>query len=157
MKIFITVVFFLILFSFFSCEEKVTNPENGKTGFFYSTGKCHGNLQKEEALPDSSFEYTFWGTLFIDFSVLGNCCPDSNRFAVTQNIHADTIYISVEDTARGNCRCICNYHIYAEFIDLPEDHYVVFCTLKDAENNPIYLVDVYKMNGIFRKNSFIRN
>jgi hypothetical protein len=155
MKIFLTAVFFLILFSFFSCEEKVTNPETASFSFYSS--KCRGDLLKETASMDSSFQYTFFDDLLIDFSVYGKCCPDSNRFAVTQNMHADTIYISVEDTAGGNCRCICNYHIYAEFTGLHEDHYVVICSRKGAENNHVYLVDVYKMGGVFRKNSFIRN
>ncbi|MGE5805055.1 MAG: hypothetical protein ACM34M_04630 [Ignavibacteria bacterium] len=145
--------FFSNSFLLFSCKEKVTNFEDGTTGFSYSASKCHGDLQKEGALPDSSFEYTFFDSLFIDFSLPGNCCPDSNRFLVFQNINQDTIYISVEDTAANLCLCICNYHIYAEFSDLPEDHYVVFCTLKGAEYNPVYLVDVYKMDGIFRNSA----
>jgi hypothetical protein len=151
MKIISAAVFFIFLFFFLSCEEKVTDP--GTAGFSFYSSKCHGGLLKAAALRDSSFEYTFFDDLLIDFTVTGNCCPDSNRFAVTQNIYADTIYISVEDTAGGYCRCICSYHIYARFSDLNEDHYIVICSRKGEENNPLYIENVYRMEVIFKNSA----
>lgn len=147
--VFLSFIFFL----FFSCSEKGTNPEEGMIGFSFYSGKCGQDLQKKSGIQDSSFEYTFLDNLLIDLAVPGNCCPDSNRFIVSQNILNDTINISVEDTASNQCRCICNYHIYVQFNDLPENHYVVLCTLIGADNNnPLYIADVYRMHGFIWKN-----
>jgi hypothetical protein len=154
MKIFLYLFAATAVFLFFSCKEKVTNPENETLNFSYESSKCLSFDLEKQALPsDSSFTYYFKDSLLIDFLAEGNCCPDSNRFTVSQNISIDTIYISVQDTALNLCDCICPYQIHVEFSNLPNDHYVVYCTLNSAGNDPIHIVDVYRSLGMFRSYS----
>ena len=145
----------LILFLSVSCNEKGTNPDQDLTRVSFFSGKCGQEFLKASDVQDSSFVYTFFDDLIIDFSVGGNCCPDSNRFYVNHNISNDTIYISVDDTAGHRCWCICNYHMYAQFKDLHGDHYVVICTLEGAYNNPLYAADCYRMQGLISEKSLL--
>jgi len=154
MKILLHLFTAIAVFLFLSCKEKVTNPENEAPSFSYISSKCLSfDLEKQSFPTDSSFTYSFRDSLLIDFSVEGNCCPDSNRFIVSQNISNDTIYISVQDTALNLCHCICPYQIHAGFSNLNEDHYVVYCKLNNAGDDPIHLVDVYRSPGMIRKYS----
>jgi hypothetical protein len=140
----------LIIFGFLvvlclSCKEKATNPETQTPISFSSQySKClsHG-LAKARGL-DSLFTYTFVDSLVIDFSVNANCCPDSNRFIVTHSIGTDTLIISVADTARSLCNCICLYMIHASFGNLSKDNYTVRCRVGNSHgyDDPIHLVNV---------------
>ncbi len=131
----------------FSCKEKSANPETqGPVSFSYQYGKCGEHSLQKPTVSDSVFIYTFIDKLIIDFSVRGNCCPDSNRFTVTSTAGTDTIVVAVVDTAQHLCRCICTYMIHAEFGNLPNNHYVVRCTagVPQGESDLIHLVDVYR-------------
>ncbi len=133
----------------FSCKDKPTGSTTDRDpAFAFESGKCAGhNLSKGSAL-DSIFAYSFAGDLLIDFSVWSNCCPDSDRFTVSYRTGGDTIVISVVDTAAHFCRCVCPYIIHAEFGGLPEDHYVVCCSLSRSDipgaADIIHLADVYR-------------
>jgi len=143
----IVVTLGFIVFLCFSCKDKSTNPETQSTISFSSqSSKClsHG-LAKSSGL-DSVFTYSFTQSLIIDFSVNANCCPDSNRFNISNIIRADTLIVSVADTARSLCHCICLYMIHVEFGNLPNDHYVVRCRIGNSQgyDDPIHLVNVYR-------------
>jgi hypothetical protein len=135
-----------VIVTAFSCKARSTDPEDQPTSFTHLSSKCitHG-LAKGTGL-DSLFTYSFTDKLLIDFSVFSNCCPDSNRFAVTYAIAADTIVIAVADTAQNLCRCICTYMIHAEFAGLQRDHYVVRCKIGNDQgyDDPIHLVQVFR-------------
>lgn len=74
---------------------------------------------------DSCFGYQFVSDLELNFCVSGNCCPDSNRFKFSHRIYADTINISLTDTAQNLCRCICNYLIDSKIESPPLSKYIV--------------------------------
>ncbi len=131
----------------FSCKEKSANPETQAPGSFsYESSKCMRGVLQKASVSDSVFTYTFSDKLIIDFSVTANCCPDSNRFSVSSTTGIDTIVVAVVDTAQNLCKCICPYMIHAEFGNLPNDHYVVHCTIGNSQGytDPIHLVNVYK-------------
>jgi len=131
----------------FSCKEKSANPENqGPVSVSFESSKCMGSVLGKTSASDSVFTYTFTDMLIIDFSVTGNCCPDSNRFSVSSIAGTDTILIAVIDTAQNLCRCLCRYMIHSEFANLPNDHYVVRCTIAppDGESEQIHCADVYR-------------
>jgi hypothetical protein len=134
-----------IVFLFLSCEDKSTNPGNQSAVSFTSEyTKClsHG-LGKGSGL-DSIFAYSFNDTLVLDFSVIANCCPDSNRFSVISLVGTDMILVSVADTMPSLCHCVCLYMTHAELINLPNDHYVVRCRLENSSGvgETIHLVHV---------------
>jgi hypothetical protein len=138
-------VFVIVLL--YSCKDKSSNPDSQTpVSLSYEATKClaHGLAKGTEL--DSVFTYSFTTDLVIDFSVWANCCPDSNRFLVSYTISNDTILISVADTARSLCHCICPYMIHADFMDLSKDHYVVRCRIGNNQvwDDPIHLVDVYR-------------
>jgi hypothetical protein len=126
--------FFLLLCS--SCTEKSTGPEDLAPGSFSAqSSKCLATALSKTASADSIFTYTFTDQLVVDFSVHGNCCPDSNRFQVTHTESFDTLTIAVTDTARNLCRCICPYMIHAAYGALSNDNYMLRCVLKDMQGN----------------------
>ncbi len=130
----------------FSCKEKTTNPPaQPPITFSYESSSCLRGLPKK-SLADSTFVYSFGDTLVLDFSVRANCCPDSNRFRVSWLLSGDTIVVAVADTAENLCRCWCPYMIHTEVAHLPNDHYVVRCTIDNyfSAQNPIHLVNVYR-------------
>lgn len=131
-----------------SCKERPTGPFAFPEASFSSQySKCLGGLAKGSVL-DSVFTYSFVDTLLIDFSVIANCCPDSNRFDVSSTVASDTIVISVADTARALCLCVCPYMIEARFANLVADHYVVRCRIGNSQGyeDPIHLVRVDRKN-----------
>lgn len=134
--------FILLLFS---CKEKSTGPENQSPVSFTSQySKCLSNALAKSNSVDSIFTYSFYDTLIIDFSVIVNCCPDSNRFSISYNRGSDTLGIAVADTARDLCNCVCLYMVHAEFSNLPNDHYIVRCTVgkSPGQSETIHLVQV---------------
>jgi hypothetical protein len=137
----------LIAFFCFSCKEKSANPENqGLISSSFQSSKCMGSALGKASTSDSVFTYTFSDALIIDFSVTGNCCPDSNRFSVSSAIGSDTIVVAVVDTAQNLCRCLCRYMIHSEFMNLPNNHYVVRCTIAapQGEAEQIHSANVYR-------------
>ena len=88
----------------FSCKDRSTDPGDPPTSFKYLSSKCGTQALAKGTGLDSIFTYSFTDKLLVDFSVWANCCPDSNRFTVAYAMAADTIVISVADTARSLCR-----------------------------------------------------
>ena len=136
------------IFVCFSCKDKSTNTgTQPPISFSSQSSNClsHG-LSKSGGL-DSVFTYSFTQSLIIDFSVNANCCPDSNRFNISNIIGKDTLIISVADTARSLCYCNCLYMIHVEFGNLSNDHYVVRCRIGNSQgyDDPIHLVNVYRI------------
>ena len=142
-----------------SCKEKSTEIVNNQSPLFsYSSSKCVSYtlnridpyaLNRDEPY-DSSFSYTFTDKLIVDFSVPANCCPDSNRFIVSNTFNNDTLLIMVVDTAEYVCKCICTYLIRAVYENLTNDHYIVRCTLENKiapymNRDPLHLVNVYRL------------
>jgi hypothetical protein len=135
-----------LVFLCLSCNEKSTSPDSQSAISFSSHyGKCLSQGLPKSSSLDSVFTYSFTDSLVIDFSVNANCCPDSNRFVVTQRAGPDTLVISVADTAGNLCYCICTYMVHASFENLPNDHYVVRCRVGNSQGyEDIHLVDVYR-------------
>ncbi|MGK9368578.1 hypothetical protein ACSSWA_06735 [Melioribacter sp. Ez-97] len=124
------------------CEETNFEPETYNFRFEQLPGcqtLVYNNLEKAGA--DSCFNYSFFEKLVVEFCVSGNCCPDSNHFAVESKALGDTITISVRDTAANLCRCNCNYIILTEFQNLTGDNYFVKCTDKES-GRVLYLKEV---------------
>ena len=138
----------VIAFLFVSCKEKSADPgDQGPVTSSFQSSKCGGGGLLKTMAKDSLFTYTFTDRLVIDFSLSGNCCPDSNRYSVSSVAGTDTIVIAVVDTAEHLCRCMCQYIIRSEFLNLPNDHYVVKCTLTDpplGEPIQMHRADVYR-------------
>jgi len=80
---------------------------------------------------DSCFSYDFHDALVVEFCALANCCPDTNRFAIAHSVQNDSIVVTIADTARHLCRCICTYVLHVEFSDLQEDSYQFVCRRED--------------------------
>jgi hypothetical protein len=142
----IAFVILMVLFCF-SCKEKSANPENrGPVSSSFQSSKCMGSALSKRSSSDSVFTYTFADALIVDFSVTGNCCPDSDRYSVSSLAGSDTIVIAAIDTAEHLCRCLCRYMIHSEFLNLPNDHYIVKCTIAVPQGEPerIHQVDVHR-------------
>jgi hypothetical protein len=142
----ITMTLGFIVFLCLSCNEKSTSPDSQSAISFSSHyGKCSSQGLTKSSSLDSIFTYSFLDSLVIDFSVNANCCPDSNRFVVTQSAGTDTLVISVADTAGNLCYCICTYMVHTSFENLPNDHYVVRCRVGNSQGyEDIHLVNVYR-------------
>ncbi len=137
--------FFIILLTLLnlSCnnEDSITPGENGISFKAYQLGGCINHHLAKYAVPDSCFSYSFNDTLKIDFCVMGNCCPDSNRFVTDYKINSDTIYVTVADTAENLCRCMCNYTIHLEMTGLTGNEYVFYC---DYDSCIVYKEKIYR-------------
>lgn len=136
-------LFAVISFIYFSScsEDTPTKPGDGKINFTaYQIAGCNSHYPIEKATQgDTCFSYTFIDTLKVDFCVTGNCCPDSNRFVTSHNIIADTIFITVSDTAANLCQCDCNYIIHIEISGLPNNRYIFYCHYLDFEYNEVVI------------------
>ena len=119
-----------------SCSKSSLTDNEEKVDFkSYQVAGCNNSVSLEKiAFADSCFDYSFNDTLKIDFCVLGNCCPDSNRFAVDYNLHSDSISVSVVDTAANLCKCLCNYKIHLELTGLSKDKYLFSCNYDSIMN-----------------------
>lgn len=112
-----------------SCSENSLSDNNEEINFnAHQIAGCNNSNSLEKInFYNSCFNYTFDESLKIDFCVYGNCCPDSNRFIIEQNIKSDTIYVTVSDTAANLCNCLCNYKIHLELTGLQNDQYIFYC------------------------------
>lgn len=99
---------------------------------------CISHVSSLSSVGDSSFSYLFGDTLFVSFMLSGNCCPDSNRFVLSYEVKADTLYVSAVDTAERGCYCVCNYILRAEFFNLPLDRYTFVCPRPDDGERVYY-------------------
>ena len=109
-----------------SCSDKnVTETVDADVVFSSNQiSGCNSSGLLKTTNEDSCFSYSFHDTLKIDFCVLGNCCPNSQRFESDYQIDSDTIFISVVDTASDLCDCICNYTMHAELSGLTKEKYL---------------------------------
>ena len=116
-----------------SCSDKGTDPRNDQTEMQLSQlpGCQHGSIGKSAA-ADSCFSYQFTENLHVNFCLVANCCPDSNRFAFASGVSRDSIVVSVRDTAGQLCRCLCSYTIRCKFAALPLDRYWFVCLYGDS-------------------------
>jgi hypothetical protein len=112
--------------------EKATEPDGANVVAFQAAG-CHRQFFRGTA-NDSCFSYQFHAALVVEFCVLGNCCPDSDRFTFKHTISHDTIMVTIADTAAHLCRCVCPYVLHMEFRDLPGDSYVFYCSEGDSSD-----------------------
>lgn len=115
----------LSLIAFFCCKDEITSSEVRAN--IFQDGKCRGPALSKSSTADSCFSYTFTNNLTIDFCVIGNCCPDSNRFTSSYSVTDSAIIIRIKDTAPNLCKCICTYMIHAEITGLRNDWYTVKC------------------------------
>jgi hypothetical protein len=116
--------------------EKSTEPQNPRIVSYQVPG-CQAQLGKL-ASSDSCFSYQFHQALVVEFCMVANCCPDSNRFRLRSNVGNDTIFVSVSDTAPPLCNCLCPYVLHFEFYDLPRDSYTFFCTREDYSSRLVF-------------------
>ena len=61
----------------------------------------------------------------------GNCCPDSDRFAMSYDVRSDSLFVTATDTAARMCLCTCSYILQAKFANLPLDRYTFVCIRPD--------------------------
>ncbi len=123
---------FLAIVVLFSCKDEITYSEvNAK---IIQDGKCRGSALSKSSATDSCFSYIFTNTLTIDFCVIGNCCPDSNRFTSSYSVTDSEIVIRIKDIAPNLCKCICKYIIHAEITELRNDRYTVKCIQKFTDH-----------------------
>lgn len=122
-----------------TCSDNSSNPgERRVSANLRQISGCVSTVLSTRTVADSSFEYLFGDTLFFSFLLSGNCCPDSNRFALSYELNSDTLHVAAMDTAAHLCRCICNYVVRAEFANLPLDHYTLICTRSDDSGKVYY-------------------
>ena len=112
-----------------SCSKDSPTRSLEKEASFvsYQIGGCNHNSLGKASFDDSCFVYSFDDTLKIDFCVVGNCCPDSNRFVADYKIKSDTLFVTVTDTSANLCHCNCNYTFHLEFSGLENDKYLFYC------------------------------
>lgn len=147
---FLSAIFFIV---FFSCNDEIVFP-SGQIIFNQIPG-CQRQHLNKSSLIDSCFSYLFNENLVVDFCVTGNCCPDKDRYIITSSIVEDSIFITVKDTAKNLCRCICNYIIHGEFQSLTKNNYIIKCIQKGLpDKEVIYLKQVsrYKLLNQIGKN-----
>jgi len=142
---------FLVISIFFWVVCKDKSMEVGQTkipSFSYKTSHCLSSAipQRTTVSSDSVFSYSFSDNLIMDFSSIGNCCPDSNRFVVGHEIRQDTIMITVADTAQNLCKCNCLYMIHTKVTGLLMNRYVVRCCLDQGQAviDPLHIVTVVR-------------
>ncbi len=122
-----------------TCSDNSSNPEGRQIqANLHQIGGCLSNVPYKTSAADSLFSYQFGDTLFVDFVLTGNCCPDSNRFALSCDVKGDTLLVAAIDTAENLCYCTCDYIVRAEFRNLPLDHYVFVCTRPDDSGKVYY-------------------
>jgi len=118
-------------------QVRAEQPELEQTGervvLEYSSSGCQLDEHEEAdtgqrgpSRPEGQvLRYSFSDDLQIEFTVLANCCPDSNRFKITSWSESNHLYVAVADTAPSLCRCVCPYVVSVQFLDLPEDGYFI--------------------------------
>ena len=106
------------------CQKSTNSPsESQAAGDLIQLDGCARNALEKASDADSCLTYTFGDILTVDFCVTANCCPDTDRFQLDYSIGAGSIHVTVLDTAKNLCRCICPYLIHTEFTELSEDSY----------------------------------
>ncbi|TFH66053.1 MAG: hypothetical protein E4G91_00170 [Candidatus Zixiibacteriota bacterium] len=119
-----------LILSLLACSESTTKPKT--ESLVYQVGRCQHSAGIAALAEDSCFTATFTKNLLVDLCLVANCCPDTNRFALSTLINSDTILITVADTASSLCDCLCNYKVRAEFQNLPLLQYLVLCSYNDS-------------------------
>lgn len=132
---------------FQSCFDNVTDTQhhqNEKKAELYQIPGCAGHKPAlaELTAADSCFSYEFETSLIVEFCITANCCPDSNRFELSFEVVDDTITVVIADTAANLCRCVCTYHIHAEFTNLPLNRYHITC--QKSSGQILYKRDVWR-------------
>jgi hypothetical protein len=124
-----------------TCQNKQTSTVEAQdiTTSFKQQPGCIGS-GADQLFKMSCFDYSFQTNLNVDFCLPGNCCPDSNRYALTINVIDDTIQCAVVDTAANLCRCMCNYVLHTEITGLAKDKYVFHCQMADS----VYYSEIVK-------------
>ncbi len=140
---------FLII-GLIGCKDSSTNLGNIPLPSFTSrVSSCSRMDAPLGGALDSVFTYSFHQNLEMSFSIIADCCSDSNRFVVSYSLSADTIIISITNTAIISCNCICRRLIQAEIMNLPGNHYIIRCQLGQGSGigNPIHLITVHRAPG----------
>jgi hypothetical protein len=113
---------------YFSCSiNDPAKSDDKEITFSAKQSGCNMILGKGNN-NDSSFTYSFYDILKVDFGIWGNCCPDSNRFVTDCKLESDTIFVTVKDTAENGCYCNCPYTIHLELSGLTKEQYLFFMT-----------------------------
>ncbi len=112
------------------CSESTTKEDI--ESLVYQVGRCQNSAGSAALAGDSCFSATFTQNLIVDLCLVANCCPDTNRFALSTEIKGDTITITAADTAASLCHCVCGYKVRAEFHDVPLSQYLVLCSYQDS-------------------------
>lgn len=133
----LTVCFLLSALLLVSCMDKGSSmgPDANRTPKITAQRQipgCQGNaLGKNSA--DHCFKYSWLGdNLKLEFCVIGNCCPDIDRFVLDSEFKGTDLFVTVTDTAARRCKCMCNYNVQAEFSDATGSLYTVICTYDDS-------------------------
>jgi hypothetical protein len=119
-----------LILALLACSESTTTPKT--ESLIYQVGRCQGHQGTAALAEDSCFDAEFTQNLLINFCLVANCCPDTNRFALSTSINNDTISIVAVDTAGNLCSCDCDYKAHAEFQNLPLSQYLVLCSFNGS-------------------------
>lgn len=126
------------LIAFFNCKDEITFSEVRAN--IFQDGKCRGSALSKTSVADSCFNYIFSNKLSLDFCVIGNCCPDSNRFTSSYSVTDSEIVIRIKDIEPNLCKCICKYMMHAEIVKLRNDWYTVKCIQEfEDHDDQLYL------------------
>ncbi len=129
----------------FGCAEKSTGPATTTSAVFEVPGCRPSSPGNALTSVDSCFSYEFQDQLSVDFCVSANCCPDSNRFLIDHGINADTITVTIADTAARLCRCNCRHWIHAQIHGLTADEYTFIVNQRDSlVLQPLYRVAIHR-------------
>ena len=141
LQYYVFVISFFIILIGYSCNDDPLTSDNNV--ILEQIAGCQNNKLNKSVSADSCFFYTFKTELNLQFCVSGNCCPDSNRYALSSKILKDTLEIAIKDTARNLCRCNCKYFINAQFQDLNSDRYIIKCVQEGFNDMKVlYLKEV---------------
>ena len=126
---------FIVILAVYWCTENSTNivfEDQSRVSVFEQIPGClEWKLTKTEIRDSVCFHYDFHQNLKLELCLPANCCPDSNRFDYSYEVHNDTIHFTALDTAQDLCDCICTYQIQTEISGLLKDTYIFQCLYED--------------------------
>ena len=149
MKYITTILLFLLMFGFYSCEKEHHQRKIEHVGTYYGgannyTEKEIENISNYQASKkrDTTLYYFKNDTLviFVELSYL--CCTP---FDALYEISNDTIRMNIYDACTPfnspcYCRCTCNYSFEYSFASLAASKYIYEVTLYNAEKDTILTV-----------------
>ena len=127
----------IVLFFLFGCEKSSTPIDQESVPIsneYYQIPGCQGqtdNLAKTFS-NDYCFSYSWINDLNVELCLWANCCPDTDRFNSSSVLTGNVISVTVTDTAKQLCDCICTYKLHFDFPSLLKKDYIFKCIYNDS-------------------------